>query len=437
MIIEFGVKNFRSIKNRQFLSLEAETTEYKTTNFLQVKNYKNLKLLRSAAIYGANASGKSNLIKALNAFHRMVLKSATYQVDDPIEWYEPFKLDPDTSAQAVEFFINFLTKDEIRYQYSFSFLKERILKEELYFYPKNRKAQLFVREYINGEYRIDFGHYFIAKKQIRNILPNQLLLSKGAQDGHPILMKLYRYFRQYLVWNSHSSGQQAVLRGEIEDWMSRSDKKGFRDKLVRLIRLSDTKIQDIQVFDFDEFDFRFKASLDPILSKHFLTHQKYLSMAVHKTFKNGKEHGADMLPLSEESEGTRMLFNLGGQILKILDTGGILIIDELENSLHPKLSRFLVNLFHYNESNPKNAQLILATHETNLLDKSLFRKDQIWLTEKDEQGRTELFSLSDIEGLGYDAPFEKWYLQGKFGGQPMIDEIEFIFGNEQDKTEEG
>ena len=432
MIIEFGVKNFRSIKNWQYLTLENQERDYKLENFSELPNYKNLKVLRSATIYGANASGKSNLIKALNAMHQMVLHSASKQVDENIEFYEPFKLDPDFARQEIEFYIDFIAGNGIRYQYSFAFLKDKIIKENLSFFPKARKALLFNRIWKNGKHETNFGNYFVQRKKLRSNLPNQLLLSTGARDDNAILKQVYRFFKKIMVWNAHSRRQLEVLQTQVEDWITRKDKTAFRKRLIRLIRLSDTKIQDIQVFDFDEFDFQFKQQLDISMRKKFLVNQKFLSMAVHKTYKNGKFLGTDMLPLSEESEGTQMLFNLGGHILRILEDGGILIIDELENSLHPKLSRFLVNLFHYNEINANNAQLIFATHETGLLDKNLFRKDQIWLTEKDEQGQTEIFSLADIEGLSHDAPFEKWYLQGKFGAQPMIKEVEFIFGTEDD-----
>ena len=403
MIIEFGVRNFRSIKEWQYLTLETQDKDYKTDNYTRAIKYDKLKILRSAAIYGANASGKSNFIKALNALHQMVLNSSSYQVDETIEFYDPFKLDPDFINKEVELYIDFIADDQVRYQYNIAFVKNRITKEELFFFPKSRKALLFSRIFENNKFTTEYGSYFTQKNKLRSLLSNQLLLSTGAKDNHAVLKQVYRFFKKMMIWNAHSKRQLRELQTQVEEWMSRSDKKEFRKRLIRLIQLSDTKIKDIQVFNFDEFDFQFKQKLDVSMRKQFLVHQKYMSMAMHQTYKNGKVHGVDMLPLSEESEGTQMLFNLGGYILHILEKGGILIIDELENSLHPKLSRFLVNLFQYEEINSQNAQLIFATHETSLLSESLFRKDQIWLTEKDNKGQSELFSLVDIEGLSYDA----------------------------------
>ena len=436
MIIEFGVRNFRSIKEWQYLTLETQDKDYKQDNYTTATNYSKLKVLSSATIYGANASGKSNFIKALNALHQMVLNSSSYQVDEIITFYDPFRLDPDFINKEVEFYIDFIADDQLRYQYNIAFVKNRITKEELFFYPKSRKALLFSRILKKNEFTTEYGSYLTQKNKLRSLLSNQLLLSTGAKDNHAILMQIYRFFKKMMVWNAHSKRQLRELQTQVEEWMSRNDKKEFRKRLIRLIQLSDTKIKDIKIFNFDEFNIQYKQQLEVNMRKQFLIHQKYMSMASHQTYKNGEAHGVDMLPLSEESEGTQMLFNLGGYILHILDKGGILIIDELETSLHPKLSRFLVNLFHYEEINGQNAQLIFATHETSLLSESLFRKDQIWLTEKDKKGQSELFSLVDIEGLSYDAPFEKWYLQGKFGAQPFINEIEFIFGNESTEQDE-
>jgi hypothetical protein len=140
--------------------------------------------------------------------------------------------------------------------------------------------------------------------------------------------------------------------------------------------------------------------------------------------------GVRELPLYQESAGTNVLFALGGIILRRLEQGGVLFFDELDNSLHPKLSKFLVRLFNNPVSNTKNAQLVVATHEVTLLDKEVFRKDQIWFCEKDRYGVTEIFSAKDFDGVRDDTPFDKWYMNGKFGGQPKIKELEFIFDND-------
>ncbi|NEP43038.1 MAG: ATP-binding protein, partial [Okeania sp. SIO2H7] len=151
----------------------------------------------------------------------------------------------------------------------------------------------------------------------------------------------------------------------------------------------------------------------------------------HKVYRDGLLDGDTQFNfLEQESVGTQILYALGGLILLVLEIGYVIIVDELDNSLHPKLCKFLIKLFHNPVSNPKNAQIIFATHETTLLDRELFRKDQIWFTEKDKYGATELFSAQDFEGVKDDVPFDEWYLQGKFGGEPNIKEIEFIFGDE-------
>ncbi len=150
----------------------------------------------------------------------------------------------------------------------------------------------------------------------------------------------------------------------------------------------------------------------------------------HIVYSKEEKKGIAFLAFEQESAGTKVLFALGGAILKILETGGTIFFDELDNSLHPKLCKFLVRLFNNPVTNKKNAQLIFTTHEVTLLDKGIFRKDQIWITDKDKFGNTDLYSIKENSSLRDDMPFDKWYMNGKFGGQPKIKEIEFIFGDE-------
>lgn len=133
------------------------------------------------------------------------------------------------------------------------------------------------------------------------------------------------------------------------------------------------------------------------------------------------------LPLDEESHGTKTLYCLGGKILKSLDSGSILFIDELDTGLHTHVCKMLISLYQDKRINPKNAQLIFTTHDTNLLDRTVFRKDQVWFAEKDAKGKTELFSLQDFNDVREDTPFDKWYLAGKFGGIPNLKSLESLF----------
>lgn len=175
----------------------------------------------------------------------------------------------------------------------------------------------------------------------------------------------------------------------------------------------------LQSFDTGIIDFSVKESELPW--------EKYEIFAVHDNFdENDNNIGFSAMPLAEESTGTQKLFVLGGLVLRALMNGRTILFDEFERSLHPIISQYIIQLFNNPEVNTKNAQLILATHDTNLLGKeNNLRRDQIWIVEKDEKGRSELFSVSDIEGIRKDTPFEKWYLSGRFGGIPGIESLNF------------
>ena len=168
------------------------------------------------------------------------------------------------------------------------------------------------------------------------------------------------------------------------------------------------------------------------IKKIFRRDNKYELFDVHKT-RDGLLEGeeANFNFFQKESNGTIRLYGLGALILLILNRGCILVIDEIDNSLHPKLCKFLIKLFHHPLTNPRNAQLIFASHETTLLDRELLRKDQIWFTEKNKYGETQLFSAQHFDQVKGDEPFDLWYMQGKFGGQPNIKEVEFIYGDEE------
>ncbi len=410
MIIKFSVSNFRSIKEAQTLYLEASSVKQKQQNTFLPTN--KLTLLKSVAVYGANASGKSNVIKALSNFIDFILNSTDLKNGENIKWYQAFRLDDKYKNASTKYSIQFIANDNIRYKYNIEYNQFEIIQETLDFFPKGYKANIFTR---NKTKSIKFAKSFIDKRIDKKILPNQLFLSKSGNSGHKQMGNIYLYFRTYTVHFNSGKQSQIKLKKTIESLFLNSNNKTYQKKLNNLIRVADTKIDSIIVRNDN---------------KGNETNENYITQTVHKRYGDSENPENEYFDLSEESEGTQALFSIGGLILKQLLTGGILILDELENSLHPKLCKFLVKLFHNTESNPKNAQLIFATHEVSLLDKRIFRKDQVWFTEKNKYGETELFSLDDFEEVKDDTPFDLWYMKGKFGGQPNIKEIDFIFGDD-------
>lgn len=442
MILDFTIKNFRSIRGEMQLILEGESGQTKSENTFEAigPNDKKRKLLHSAVIYGANASGKTNVIRALYNLINYIKYSNNLSIDQQIPYYEPFLFDTETETAPTVLTLNFLMNEGeiyIQYNYQLSFNREEIIHEELNYYPKGQSHNLFTR---TNETDSKTGVIHVGKlgKSLGykeyDVFKNQLLLSKfGREIPNETLAAVYLYFNTVEVWNALDVVRIENLKAEIAEELFLPDNFKLLHRINKLIRIADTKINSIRIQESvkgqdKNFEDRMRGG---IIRKN---RQKDSVLAMHTMYSNGEKSGTRALSLSEESAGTNVLFALGGIILRKLQDGGVLFFDELDNSLHPKLSKFLIRLFNNPISNPKNAQLIVATHEVTLLDKEVFRKDQIWFTEKNEQGVTELFSAKDFEGVRDDTPFDKWYMNGKFGGQPNIKEIEFIFSHGEEKA---
>ncbi|PSL31973.1 AAA family ATPase [Chitinophaga ginsengisoli] len=440
MILGVSITNFRSIKDTFDFTLEAESGQSKADNFFEIElaNQQKVKLLKSAVIYGPNASGKTNFIRALYNLTEFIKKSTDIRVESSIRYYEPFLFDQDTDQAPTKMAIEFALPGEtnyIKYKYQIEFTRQEVLLEELDYYPKGQKHNLFKRtapEKGNVK-EIEFIHTGKLSKDLGYkeypVFKNQLLLSKFGKDvPHEMLTGVYLYFDSIEVWNALDVIRINSLREEIANELLLPENDNLRKRINKLLRIADTKISGISIRETSD-DNRVYFANDNSSESNYNIGRSRVS-AQHTVYKNGSEVGVKELPLREESAGTNVLFALGGIILKRLERGGAIFFDELDNSLHPRLSKFLVRLFNNPISNPKNSQLVVATHEVTLLDKEVFRKDQIWFSEKNKYGVTDLFSAKDFEGVRDDTPFDKWYMNGKFGGQPKIKEIEFIFDHE-------
>jgi AAA15 family ATPase/GTPase len=422
MLIEFSVSNFRSIKEEQTLSMIADSSTRKNDNtFVPIAGNK-LRLLNSAAIYGANASGKSNILKALN---RLIfyIHDLNIDVDDNIPYYEPFELDKSCLSQPSIFKLSFIIEG-IMYKYQIAFDSREVHHEQLDFYPNKRQANLFIRT----KNEVKRGDYFQDKRLFSTkALTKYPYLSKLAREEHEQMQKIYEYLKTYNFFAANDPHMRSSLVYYFNQLLQLDQK--LKRKLDKLIRIADTHIEQIKIEE-KNVDFNFDDQV-PEEIKKIIGDDNYELLAVHKT-RDGLLEGeeANFPFFQKESIGTIRLYVLGALMLVILKRGYILLIDEIDNSLHPKLCKFLIKLFHHPLTNPHNAQLIFASHETTLLDRELLRKDQIWFTEKNKYGETQLFSVQDFDKVKGDEPFDLWYMQGKFGGQPNIKEVEFIFGDE-------
>ncbi len=427
MLIDFTVCNFRSIKEAVTLSLLATNIREHSGNVALSKREKSIKLLKVGGVYGANASGKSNILKALDVFRNFIVGSTDLKLGQEIPYYDPFKLEKNRSREPSMFEMEFTLENDIRYRYGITFNREEIIKESLVFFPKVQEANLFLRE--KGK-KIKFGDYFKGPaKTIENqLLKNNLFLSKAVNSNHKFLEPIYIYFRDALRSSTPAARGPAfpsfTTRECVKDGSHTN--KSF---IGELLKIADTGIErmDIDKKAISEAEIPIPDSMSMKMRKRIIEEFTLRPRMFHKVFENGIEIDEIGFDIEEESNGTIKLYELAGEILHILKIGAVFIADELNNSLHPLMLRFIIELFHNPETNPNNAQLIFATHDATLLNPEIFRRDQIWLTDKDQYGATSLYSLSefDYKKVRSQTPFDKWYLSGRFGALPLIGEFKY------------
>jgi AAA15 family ATPase/GTPase len=431
MVLEFKIENFRSFKSQQVFSFVAEATKSKPNNVFEVPLPKgtSVRLLKSAVIYGANASGKSNFLKAFATLKRLVIFSGTYKIGSEIDAFEPFRLDKASRYKSTKFDIVFILKaqENIKYHYAFEFNGKEILSESLDFYPNGQIANLYRRKKNGGDYdEIEIGKALKKTGIPKQFLKNQLILSKFSSEPHEQLNAVYRFF------DSMSVGHNLDILG-ITDLLERltiildnPENEPLKQQLSQFLQAADTKVLDISIGGLNEKERQFLMNL-PVSEdyKENILKKKRI-LARHQIYEKGQAAGFEDFSLqSDTSEGTKMFLIIIALIINQLEKGGLVMFDELDNSLHPKLSRFLIQLFHNPNTNKGNAQIVFSTHEPLLMDKDMFRSDQIWFTEKTQFGETELYSAQDFEGVREDIPFDKWYMAGKFGALPNIQEAVF------------
>jgi AAA15 family ATPase/GTPase len=419
MIVQFTVGNFRSFNQKRTLSLEAKgISELKTS----IAAFRPEKILRSTVIYGANSSGKSNLIKALERMREVVLSSVRLNDTDELD-YSPFLLATETENQPTFFEIVFW-QDSTRYRYGFEYNLKQIVNEWLFTgKSKNNEKPLFIRtlEGIGVTEKFKEGEGNESKTN-----NNRLFVSLVAQLGGITSKKILEFFNDYNVLSGleHNDYTGFTMR------MLHKNLNGC-DASLELYQKLKLGFQDIKAIESDfnplEIPENLPDKLKTRLIKDFTGKRSLSLKTVHNKFdKKGKIVDFVLLDKEKnESEGTNKIIDLSGPIFDTLKLGKALIIDELDAKLHPLITMRIVELFNSPESNSNNAQLIFATHDTNLLGEELFRRDQIWFTEKDEQEQTDLYSLYDFNlpdgsKVRNDSNLEKNYIRGRYGAIPFI-----------------
>lgn len=431
MLLEFSVKNFRSIKDSQTFSMTPLSKVKEMPN--NVINLNHISVLKSSIIYGRNGSGKSNLLNAIKALSVLVNESGNFKLDDGIPFYEPYKFDIETENAPTEFKICFIGKDNIKYEYEIIHDREKILKEHLICFPSKKPTKLFFREY--GK-QIELGPTLGKgyKNIIDTIYKNQSFLSKVGTNKIDILIQPFTSLTRHLqVHVVHDTSFEKSLVDVFTKIMADPKYSYINKNLNKLMQIADTGINKITIKQNTPSDFKLPEGISVEEKNKILERYKYQVFTSHNYYKNGILQGELDFDFDEESTGTKKLFAYGGFIIEAIEDGDIIVIDELDKSLHPLLTKALINLFNNPKTNPKNAQLIFASHDVSLLSNSTFRRDQVVISEKDSQGVSNFYTIGDINGVRKDVPFEKYYLKGLFGGLPSINEFDFDFTIEENE----
>lgn len=430
MLVEFRAKNFRSIRGDLILSMVASPDTTHEQNCIDAGA--DLKLLRAAAIYGPNASGKSNIIKAMEAMRKVVLSSYLAPPGKGLAQYEPFLFDKESGDEPTEFEVTYIESGGKRYQYGFSYTAATVVEEWLFSYETARARTLFQRSFDNvaSQYDWKWGSTFKGEKErLRaNTRQDSLFVSSGAQLNHPILTGVYQWFRDFFL-DMQGGESLAITAQRIKDLDGRKDiPEDLQALYTRWLRTADPHINGIVVEPVDEDELAQKVILPDTVTES--EHEQLLRFVsakwgynVELTHPVGDTGKIAQLSLDEESQGTQRFFRLLGPLSDMISHGISVYVDEIEASLHPLLTRHLVQ-FANRCSMSSKAQLIFTTHDTTLLDPSLLRRDQVWFTEKNDFGATTLRPLSDFKGVRKDEALQKGYLSGRYGAIPIFESFE-------------
>ncbi len=436
MLIQFTIKNYKCFKEETTLSMVASNYDRTTRwddNVIEIPKF-NLNLLRSVVIYGANASGKSKLVEAMGFMCYLILSSSKDKQSGEMIEDEPFnfRLSTETEKQASLFEINFIIDNEM-YRYGFEVNQKEIISEWLYHRPATKEVELFYRERQSFEVhpKLKKIKFIVDNEMIRN---NALLLSVAAQFNDKIAEKIINWARKDL--NVLSGLQDSRYMGYSIGMLSEDI---FKSEVLQFIRGADLNIEDLKPVkvNIDQLPDEFPTELKELMSKKIKEDENTFFSDVtvfHKKFDSNKKFvSIERFSMDDdESSGTKKYFAFAAPLIMTLKNGETAVIDELDSKLHPNLVCKIVSTFNSKETNPKNAQLIFNTHDTNLLTSGLFRRDQIWFTEKDRYGASTLYSLSDFKTENGDKArigedYAANYIRGKYGAIPYLGDFDKLF----------
>ncbi len=411
MIVDFTVTNYRSIKSEQTLSLHADNKPKHHAGNIRFSD-DNVGVLRTCAIYGSNAAGKTNFLRAFESLQDLIVESRDLKEGDIINDYQPYLLSEETKRSSTIFEVEFYV-DNIRYVYLIEYDAMNIHKEQLSFYPNggNRLSNIFNRTSASDWKSIKFGdRYKGGRKQFAYFANNSYLSIAGSSPDAPEMIRVvYSFFRKNIamILSNHKVG----VFGWDEDSSSVSIINTFLKKVD--LGISGFEIENGE----PDPDFKFPEGMPDEIVKKLQN-----EFSKKEFFLHPNEDGTlTRFEGKQESKGTIRLFKMLPFFIQVLKKGKVLMIDEIESSYHPHIAELIIRLFNDPLVNKNGAQLIFTTHDLSLMSADTMRKDQINLLDKDVKNGTEISNLDDFDSTLKDSsPFEKWYDEGRLGGIPKI-----------------
>ena len=408
MLIRFSFKNFKSFKDENVLDMEATSLKEHEYNLVKTDQ---VNLLKVAAIYGANASGKTNVLQAFDYMKKRILVSDDSKKNSPIDEDNVYSYMINNEPISLE--VEILAKNNKIYKYGFDVLKDSIVSEWLYIKKINKFYSIFEREKNNVTMKSNNKISGLANIDERTLFLN--IYSKIDKDNEDF-NNVYDWFVNANYLDLGNPRFEDFINTRISLKIL-SDEK-YKKELLRFIKTFDSGIEGIKTTP---------NSLEEVQNNNRVVKVEL----IHR----GENNELKALPLELESNGTRKMFHLFDFFMDALRNGMVLFIDELDAKLHPLLTRYIINLFHNSETNIGNGQLIYSTHDTVNLNKDTFRRDEIWFTEKNKDGVSELYALSDYildddgdkksgQKVRNDATYNKDYLTGRYGAIPVLEEFE-------------
>lgn len=408
MLIRFSFKNFKSFKDENCLDMEATSLKEHEYNVAKTDS---AEILKVSAIYGANASGKTNVLQAFSYMKRRILVSDDSKVNSPMDEENIYSFMINDNPISLE--VEILAKNNKIYKYGFDILKDKIISEWLYEKRINKFYEIFERNNNNVQIMKVKNKLF----DLANIDDKSLFLKsfRAIDKSNEDFNSVYEWFMNSNYLDLGDPKFEDALNKRISLRIVEDEK--YRSELLAFIKTFDATIDSINISP---------ASLEEI---------KNTNGVVKVELVHNYEDGKKALPISLESNGTMKMFHLFDFFMDALKNGMVLFVDELDAKLHPLLTRYIINLFHNSKKNIGNGQLIYSTHDTVNLNKETFRRDEIWFAEKDKNGISEIYSLSDYimedengnaKKVRNDATYNKDYLTGRYGAIPVLEEFNIV-----------